>query len=195
MFQLKHGVALAALVATAGAAQAQLMQYTYQVNASGQLNGQSFTNTAVTVTLTADPSVPAWPIVFSIGALAQTSLIEVAGIGSDSFSQPINAVSNFVEGYIGLGDPIGDYGIYFLGNPAIVGYMLQAPLGPVSGPVEGNPGVAFATVGGSFTFDSFDSLGTFQATVAQVPEPGTWALMLAGAVWVGRLAQRRLQPV
>lgn len=190
-FAATTAVLLATTLGLPGAAQAQLTQYTYQVNASGQLNGQSFTNTAVTVTLTADPSVPYWPIDYSIAALAQTTLIQVAGIGSDSFAQPITANSNFVDGYINFGDPIGDYGIFVLGNPAIFGYMLQAPLGPVSGVVYGNPGVAFQTLSGSFTYDSFDSLGTFQAVAIPVPEPGSWALLLAGLAVVGRIARRQ----
>lgn len=67
--------------------------------------------------------------------------------------------------------------------------MLQTPLGQVSGLTDGNPGIAFATLGGSFTFNSFDSDGTFLAMAAPVPEPGTWLLMLAG---VAALVQRRM---
>ena len=195
MNQLKQSAILAAVLSMAGAVQAQHMQYTYQVNASGQLNGQTFSNAAVSVTMTGEASASYQQCGYCYLVLADTTLIQVAGVGSDSFTQPITAVSNFVDGYIGFGEPVSDYGIYFLASPAVVGYMLQTPLGPINGVVDGNPGVAFATVGGSFTFDSFDSAGTFQATVTQVPEPGTWTLMLAGAAWVGRLAQRRFQPV
>lgn len=184
-------MALAASLGLSGAAQAQLTKYSYQVNASGQLNGQSFSNTAVTVTLTGDASVPYQPCGFCYMVLADTTLIQVAGIGSDSFVQPVTAVSNFVDGYVGFSEPIADYGIYFLESPVILGYRLQAPLGPLSGVVDGNPGVAFQTTGGSFTFDSFDSAGTFQATAVQVPEPGTWALWLAGLVGVGRVVRRQ----
>jgi hypothetical protein len=182
---------LAAGLALSGAVRAELTQYTYQVNASGQLNGQSFSNASVTVTLTGESTASYQPCDFCYLVLADTTLIEVAGVGSDSFTQPITAVSNFVDGYIGFGEPISDYGIYFLASPAIVGYMLQAPLGPVSGVVDGNPGVAFATLGGSFTFDSSDSAGTFQAAAVQVPEPGTWALMLAGMAGIGRIVRQR----
>lgn len=182
---------LAAGLTLSGAAQAELTQYTYQVNASGQLNGQSFSNASVTVTLTGESSVSYQQCDWCYLVLADTTLIEVAGIGSDSFVQPITAVSNFVDGYVGFGEPISDYGIFFLESPVIVGYMLQAPLGPVSGVVDGNPGVAFQTQGGSFTFDSFDSAGTFQAVAVQVPEPGTWALWLAGLGVVGRIARRQ----
>lgn len=182
---------LAAGLGLSGAAQAELTQYTYQVNASGQLNGQSFSNASVTVTLTGESSLSYQQCDFCYLVLADTTLIEVAGVGSDSFVQPITAVSNFVDGYVGFGEPISDYGIYFLESPAILGYMLQAPLGPVTGVVDGNPGVAFETLGGSFTFDSFDSVGTFQAVAVQVPEPGTWAMWLAGLVAVGRIARRQ----
>ncbi len=191
MIQLKQWAALAAVVTMAGAAQAQLMQYTYQVNASGQLNGQSFSNALVTVTLTGDASASYQPCGYCYLVLADTTLIEVAGVGSDRFAQPITAVSNFVDGYIGLGEPVSDYGIFFVEYGAGMGYLLQAPLGPVSGEASGNPGISFETLGGSFTYDSFDSPGTFQATVAQVPEPGTWALWLAGLGAVGRIARRQ----
>ena len=57
MNTLRSWAATAALVTMASAAQAVPMVYTYQVNASGQLNGQSFTDTDVTITLEVDTSV------------------------------------------------------------------------------------------------------------------------------------------
>ena len=108
MFNFKLWAATAALVTMASAAQAVLMVYSYQVNASGQLNGTSFTNTAVSVTLTGE-SAAAYPHSdFAILVPANTTLIEVAGVGSDSFLHPIIAVSNFVDGYLGIGEPISD---------------------------------------------------------------------------------------
>ena len=184
MFKFKTLAATLALVAMAGMAQAAPMVYTFEVYASGQLNGQGFTNTAVTVTLTGESSVEYAPCWFCYMVLADTTLIEVAGLGSDSFLNRITGVSNFVDGYIGFGEPVSDYGIFFIEHPSVLTYYMQTPLGPVSGVADaGNPGVAFATLsGGSFTFDTVDSLGTFTAVAAQVPEPATWALLLVGLV-------------
>ena len=184
MFKFKTWAATLALVAMAGMAQAAPMVYTFEVNASGQLNGQGFTNTAVTVMLTGEASVEYRPCSFCYLVLADTTLIEVAGLGSDSFLHPIVTVSGTPEGgLLGFGEPVSDYGIFFIQHPSALSYFLQTPHGPVSGVAVGNPGIAFATLsGGSFTFDAFDSLGTFTAVAAQVPEPATWALLLVGLV-------------
>ena len=170
MFKFKTWAAALALAVMAGMVQAAPMVYTYEVNASGQLNGQGFTNAAVTVTLTGESS-DAYPYgTFAIQVPANTTLIEVAGLGSDSFLNPITGVSNFVDGILGFGEPVSDYGIFFFEHPSALSYYMQTPLGPVSGGASGNPGMAFATLsGGSFTFNAFDSLGTFTAVAAQVP--------------------------
>lgn len=201
MFSFKFWAATAALVTMASAAQAAPMVYTFEVNASGQLNGQSFTNAAVTVTLTGESSVPYAPCGYCYLVLADTTLIEVAGVGSDSFLNPITAVSSaFVDyhddpsgvnvGYLGFGEPVSDYGIFFIEYDYLLALNYDlTPLGPVSGEASGNPGIAFDTLGGSFTFDSFAPDGTFVAVSAPVPEPGTWLLLLGG---VAALVQRRM---
>jgi hypothetical protein len=179
-------------LAVAGAAQAAPMIYTYQVNASGQLNGQAFSDTEVTMTLEVESTNFAWdPAVnIAIGVFADTSLIEVAGVGSDSFLYPIAAISSFVNGYLGFGEPVSDTGIFFIEHPSAFTWSMQTELGPVSGEASGNPGLSFATLGGSFTFDSFTSDGSFQAVFAPVPEPAAALLMLAGLLVVARSAVR-----
>lgn len=205
MFSFKFWAATVALVVTLGTAQAAPMVYTYEVIASGQLNGQSFTNAAVTVTLTGESSVPYpyfCPSCHSVYlVLADTTLIEVAGVGSDSFFHPITAVSSAYSylgvdvGYLGFGEPVSDYGIFFIEYDYLLALDYDlTPLGPVSGEASGNPGIAFDTLsGGSFTFTSFDSEGTFLAVAAPVPvpEPGTWLLMLGGVAAL--LVQRRIE--
>lgn len=187
------GSALAIALSGAGAAHADPMIYTYQVNASGQLNGQSFTNADVTMTLAVESTNFAWDPVgqIALGVFADSTLIEVAGIGSDSFLNPITAVSNFVGGYLGFGEPVSDTGIFFVEHPSALSWSMQTPLGPVSGEASGNPGLPFATLGGSFTFDSFTSEGSFQAVFAPVPEPAAAWLMLAGVVVLAASAFRQ----
>lgn len=204
MFSFKFWAATVALVVTLGTAQAAPMVYTYEVIASGQLNGQSFTNAAVTVTLTGESSVPHpyfCPSCDSVyNVLAETTLIEVAGVGSDSFLNPIVAVSTayvylgVAVGYLGFAEPVADWGIFYVEYDYLLtlDYDLT-PLGPVSGEASGNPGIAFDTLsGGSFTFTSFASDGTFLAVTAPVPvpEPGTWLLMLGGVAAL--LVRRRM---
>lgn len=182
-------LALGAALLAPAPALADPIIYTFQVNASGQLNGQAFSNAAVTVTVGAD-TADIYPFQdWAVLVPASSTLIEVAGIGSDSFAQPIAAVSNFADGFVGFAEPVSDWGILFIGHPAVLTYYLDTPLGPISGPADGNPGFSFETLGGSFTYDSFDSAGIFTATV--VPEPGSWALLLAGLAVVGRLARRQ----
>jgi hypothetical protein len=188
----RFGSALAFSLSLAGAAHADPMIYTYQVNASGQLNGQPFTNADVTMTLAVESTNFAWdPAVnIAIGVLVDSSLIEVAGIGSDSFANTLAAISSFVNPYVGFGEPVSDTGIFFVEHPSALTWSMQTPLGPISGEASGNPGLSFATLGGSFTFDSFTSEGRFQAVFAPVPEPAAGWLMLAGMLGVaGRAAQ------
>ena len=201
MFSFKFWAATVALVVTLGTAQAAPMVYTYEVIASGQLNGQSFTNAAVTVTLTGESSVPYPYFCPSCNSpylvLADTTRIEVAGVGSDSFLNPIAAVSTayvylgVAHGYIGFAEPVADWGIFYVEYDYLLtlDYDLT-PLGPVSGEASGNPGIVFDTLGGSFNFTSFDSEGTFLAVASAVPEPGTWLLMLGGVTAL--LVQRRM---
>ena len=184
-------LALGAALLSAAPALADPMIYTFQVNASGQLNGQSFTNTPVTVTVNANTADIYPHEDWAVLVPAQSTLIEVAGVGSDSFAQPIAAVSNFVDGFVGFAEPVSDWGILFIGHPAVLTYHLDTPLAPITGPADGNPGVAFDTLGGSFTYDSFDSAGTFTATAAPVPEPATWASLAAGLMGVGWVLRRR----
>lgn len=192
VWRLPRALAALALLGATATAQAAPIVLTYEVRASGALSGQSFADAVVRMTLWGDTDDRSaiGPGDFAVVLPVHTTRIEIEGFAADEFAEPITAVSNFVDGYLGLGEPVSDYGIFFVENAAAFSYFLEGSLGPVSGEASGNPGLAFATLGGSLRFDTFDSDGVFTATVTAVPEPATWALWMA-ALGAGALRWRR----
>lgn len=116
----------------------------------------------------------------SVPGLATGSSFDLATLTSLEF---VNAAS---VGGFGFGSLAGNFGAAFTGLP--VGYNGLTSLAPTS--------VSFAlgfpvTVGGaSGTFTGASNV-TFSASVAAIPEPATWALMIAGFGMVGAAMRRR----
>jgi hypothetical protein len=191
MLALCASVALVPLAASQ--AQAATIVYTISGTGSGSLNSVAFNNAAFTFTLTGDTTNIAGGVldpltlaVASIAGFSPTTLTFATRLG-----QTAGGVVYFSRSGAG-GLDLFDFN---LGAPV----NLATAFGPVTGTgVFGlNQFQNVASTGGPLTFDTSSSV-QFSSRLGQVgavPEPGTWALMLAGFGLVGGAMRRRVTKV
>jgi hypothetical protein len=181
--------ASAILALSATAARADTLTYTESTTASGALDGSSFSNALVTLTLTGNTAniTGSSPVLNLVGP----TTVSVAGIGSDTFTFNAGVTVNQGQGGVtgaGIGDADANVTILFTNNSAFSTYALTTPIGPLSGLAGDNLGFDFATAGGSFDLTSIDAVGaapfttfTAVASTATTPEPAS-LLLLATAL-------------
>jgi PEP-CTERM motif len=163
-----------ALAFCVGSAGAGTITYTETAVGSGSLGGVNFTDAAITLVAVADTAnVTGSSGDYSVNNTSMT--VDVAGVGSGTFTIP--TVSYFYSGYGSYFDDNGEDNILGV-NPPGLSYDLQTSLATVSGTTSINYYVTFATSAGTFHLTSTESNGTYQATLAAVPEPSS--LVLAG---------------
>lgn len=182
---MKKILAPLALLALVAAASADLATYTLRANASGILNGTTFTNAAVTLTgigNTADIFLDS-PDIYAIPV---TATVAVAGVGADAFTVQMYVFSNQDSESGGFSDG-ATADLLTVDDAAFAAYDLSTSFGPVSGPVFVVPNNPYATALGDFRISAF-STGTFEANVQAVPEP---ASMLALGLGAAALLRRR----
>jgi len=172
------------------AASASTVYYTETIaNASGVLDGTTFTGQTVTIVLTGDTSTitnPSPGIYLDLGI----ATVSVSSGGSDTFTDSMEAFDLQSVHEAGTVDATVFADLLDIFNSSFATYALNASIGPLSGGSAGNSGISsYATVGGSFEFTSalnIDHPASFTATV--VPEPGTLGLIGSG---IGLLLIRR----
>ena len=148
-------------------------------NASGSLDGTSFSGQTVTLVLKSDTST----INNLGGGFYQdpgTATVNVSGLGTDTFTDSMAADVNQAGEYAGITDKTAFFDVLDVGNVAFASYSLSTSIGPLSGGTSGNSGTAFNTTGGTFEITSplnVDHPATFTAST---PEPGTLGLIGAG---------------
>jgi len=177
-------------------AMASTITFTETVTTSGNLDGNSFSNALVTLSLTGDTG----NVTTSGGgvyALQGTLLINVSGVGSDSLFDPAQVQVYQTQSPTAYAGFFADSAfVLFTSNNSFDSYALTTSIGPLSGTSTGYTGGSYSTTsGGSFylagPFNS-DHRSTFTASVQSgVPEPGTWLLTI-GCV-AGALALRRFR--
>jgi hypothetical protein len=190
MLALCASVALVPLAASQ--AQAATIVYTISGTGSGSLNSVAFNNAAFTFTLTGDTT-------------------NIAGGILDPLASAVATISGFSPTTLSIATRLGQAGntIFFsrsgAGGLDLFDFTLGAPinLATAFGPVTGTGVFALnqfqnvASTGGPLTFDTSSSV-QFSSRLGQVgavPEPGTWALMLAGFGLVGGAMRRRVTKV
>jgi hypothetical protein len=186
---LALGAFIAAGAVSAGSASAATLTFVEMATANGSLNGQAFTGALVTFSGSADTSniVISGPNVYNLAIALMR--VTVAGVGTDTFTDQIVLVSNQSFQAIGLGDVSINQAILFAGTPP-GSYDLSTSFGPVTGRPIFNPGTPFNTTAGVFGLNVASTV-TYQATVGNVPEPTTWAMMLLGFGGLGALLRKR----
>ena len=177
----------AAVLAFGAAAQAATITYTFEGVGQGDLNGAAF-NGDFTVTLVGDTTTvttgvgqlinDATSASFSSGALSAT----LTGLGN---SVRVNTDPTIFPALIfGQTQPAPTF---FVAegtvNPVFGAYDLASNLALTSGSVTAIP-QTFLTSSGDLDFTNISAL-SFEAVVAGVPEPGSWALMLIGVGGLG----------
>jgi hypothetical protein len=166
---------------TAAAACASTITVTESLVTSGTLNGTIFTNELLTVSLQGDTGSVTNP---SPGRfeLIGTGSVNVATVGSDAFTDAMEAFVNQTGGFGGFVDNVTGFQVLVNLNAAFATYALNTSIGPLSGTSAGIPGTAYPTTGGSLVLNGpfdVDHPATFTAAVTS-PEPGTLGLLSVG---------------
>ena len=159
-------------------------------NASGSLDGTSFTSQTVTLLLTGNTSG-----INNLGGGIYndpgTATVSVSGGGTDTFTDSLEVVVAQLSDKAGIYDVSSSLDVLDVHNVGFATYALNTSIGPLSGSTTGNSGLSYATVGGTFEFTSplnVDHPASFTAAPGSVPEPGTLSLIGAG---IGLLLIRR----
>lgn len=167
-------------------ADAELVLATETVIGSGILDGNSFTNEQVTLSGTFDTTM----VQFN-GFFADARAITTVNVGSlsDTLTAPFfgaDEVFSTPGRAVGFTVAAGGSDVLDIFTTANVGYILQGPFGPVTGPTLIRSGFQFSTVNGFFELDSVAATGTasFTGGTASVPEPGSLALACIGALGI-----------
>jgi hypothetical protein len=159
-------------------------------NASGSLDGTTFTSQTVTLVLTSDTST----IVNNGGGFytdTGTATVSVSGGGSDTFTDTMRAFVLQGGPTAGILDGTEHLDVLDVNNAGFATYALNTAIGPLSGGTTGNSGDTYATTGGTFGFTSplnVDHPASFTAATSSAPEPGTLGLIGAS---IGFLLLRR----
>lgn len=180
---------LAIVTAATLAAHADTITYTESAIGTGLLGKASFTNALVTITATGDTG----NVVDKGGGIFVIILpveLTVQGLGSTTFTDIIQFVSNNGSHDAGVGDGTNGLALLFTNNSVFSTYNLQTGIGPISGASIFNSGASFGTADGSFVTTSFGT-ATFEAVTSSVPEPSTFALFGTGLLGLADMARRK----
>ena len=174
-----------------GHARADPIIYTEQAIASGSLGGQDFSDSLVTITLSADTGeVVATP--FGLLTNAGQATLSVGGIGQAAIVDPLEAFAyaSPTGTALGITDPGAASDLLDTVVAPGFSYDLTTALAPVRGPSVINAYFPFATNAGDLDLVlAGDS--RFSASLQAVPEPTSMALFGGAAVWLVMLRRRR----
>lgn len=168
-------------------ADADLIPVTETVIGTGVLDGIAFSQALVTLSGTFDTTM-----VQNNGFFADARAVTTVTVGgvSDMLTAPFagaTEVFSTPDRALGFTVAAGGDDVLDTLTTANVGYFLQGPFGPVSGPALIRAGFQFATLNGPyFELDSVSSDATisFGNNGAVVPEPGSLTLACIGALGI-----------
>jgi hypothetical protein len=181
-------LAACAIPLHAGGANAAAITYTFTGTATGSIGGDGFTDESFAITLVGDTDnvtssggeffSPATGASFTVGSTSGALTFNEAILNTD----PMNPRVAF-----GQANSMG-FVAEALQNGSFASYNLKTAFPLTPGTPEFIPQV-FDTSVGFLEFDSASS-ASFEAT-GGVPEPSTWAMMLAGFAGLGFLGYRQ----
>ena len=184
-------IALAAVAGAVGlsatAAQATPITVLGSVVGTGELGGNDFTNALVIFSAVTDTDDV-------IGSYQINNIpldVTVTGLGSASFTDSMSVVANAnpLALDIGFGDFTNGEGLLFI-KGFLGGFALDSNYVHHGAPAI-DPGISYNTNVGTFSFRSVGESGTFAAKLGGVPEPASWALMIAGFGLAGAALRRQ----
>lgn len=176
LFQLT----LVAAVVAVGApvlASASPITYTETDTVSGSLDGITFTDASILLTMNNDTTsiVGAPGFFYNVG----TATVSINGGAPLNFSNTMEVFSNQGTKAVGF-EQYGFLDVLDDVAAPFATYDLATSIGPTTGTPLLNPGYSFATSGGAFIITSAGD-PTFSATTgATVPEPGSLGLLAMG---------------
>ncbi|MES2951810.1 MAG: FxDxF family PEP-CTERM protein [Pseudomonadota bacterium] len=191
-------IASMVLAGASFSANASPIQFIFTGVGSGSLGGVGFSDTAFVFTAFGDTASAqsCWSGSTTCTFIASSSAeVSLSGIGNYDFLTGTRTFDN--NGFVGfsryeLFNRSDLYNVFNVGSA----YDMASPIGPVSGNaslLQWSNGTV-STTGGALVFNSASTSGTFQAVmVTAVPEPETYAMLLAGLGLVGSVARRRKQ--
>ncbi|HEX4179367.1 MAG TPA: PEPxxWA-CTERM sorting domain-containing protein [Caulobacteraceae bacterium] len=189
-------LAAVAMLSAGQAAHAATITYIFTGTASGSLGATPFTDASFTVTEIGDttaiipPGGPGGEFFAPITDATFTvdgSSGSLSGMGLTN-TVVLNPSSSFPAIVFGQGNSLGGVAEGLI-NPAFETYGLAGPFPLTSGTPSFIPQVYVTSAGASLEFDSASSV-SFQA-IGGVPEPATWAVMLAGFGGLGAVMRGR----
>ena len=163
----------------------------YQVSAvaSGSLGGSSFNNQLVTISGVGDTEDVQMDGGVNFLLQGFVASVEIDGLGSATFTDAIQAVSNNNTDLGGFGNNSNNTALFFVFNSAFEDYDLTTELAPVSGTAVISVN-SHQTDAGSFVISNVAGMATFEASLTAIPEPSTISVLF-GAALVPLLRRRR----
>jgi hypothetical protein len=199
--KLRVGFIIVATAAVFVSAQAIASTITYTESGigSGSLGGITFSDASITIMGTGDTASAVTSGTHSVNPISNISL-DVSGFAQATFTSTTGlaqravgvsgGISTSFAGFVASDTGGNQNDIMVTFGSAFDGYDLTTAIGPINGPgffVD----TTFATTGGVFSLQSLNGNTTFTATIAAVPEPSTWAMMILGFAGIGFMAYRR----
>ena len=172
--------AVAVLLGGVRQAEAGPITYTEQATASGTLDGTPFTNALVTLTFAGNTANVTFNGVLFANFIGTTT-VDVAGIGTDTFTHTVGVGDNQSNSIVGVFDFTRGRSVLDTTNSAFASYDLTTAIGPLSGESFITPSLTIPTNHGSFNLSTAGD-STFTATTqpSPVPEPATLTLLGIG---------------